>query len=278
MTIAAGAAASVSTQSPPAAPQTPAAAKPDPNLGFTDTPMLPNLPWHVHDPARPHPKVVTPGATPGAPPSDAIVLFDGKDLSKWGHRVAGQPAAPLVDAKWTVRDGYFEVATPRAGDIFTREHFGDVQVHLEWAAPAVVTGTSQGRGNSGLKIMGLYEIQILDSVDNPTYADGQAAAVYGQWPPLVNAARKPGDWQTYDIVFEAPKFDGDKVVKPAFVTVIWNGVAVHVRKELLGTTFNRQLGKYTAHAPELPLMLQDHGNPVRYRNVWARRLGGYDQQ
>ena len=126
--------------------------------------------------------------------------------------------------------------------------------------------------------MGLYEIQILDSVNNPTYADGQAAAIYGQWPPLVNAARKPGDWQTYDIVFEAPKFDGDKVVTPAFVTVIWNGVAVHVRKELIGMTINRQLGRYTAHASELPLMLQDHGNPVRYRIVWVRRLGGYDQR
>ena len=187
--------------------------------------------------------------TPGAPPSDAIVLFDGKDLSKWGHRVQGQPPAQLVDAKWVVRDGYFEVPPARAGDMFTRESFGDAQIHLEWAAPAVVSGTSQGRGNSGLKIMGLYEIQILDSVNNPTYADGQAAAIYGQWPPLVNAARKPGDWQTYDIVFEAPTFDGDKVAKPAFVTVIWNGVAVHVRKELIGTTINRQLGRYTAACP-----------------------------
>ena len=263
-------------QNPPS-PSPPAqTAKPDPNLGYTDTPLLPNLPWHVHDPARPQPPVVTPGTAPGAPPSDAVVLFDGKDLSQWGHRQAGQPPASLADAKWTVREGHFEVPTPRAGDIFTRQSFGDVQVHLEWASPAAATGTSQGRGNSGLKVMGLYEIQILDSFQNRTYADGGAGSVYGQWPPLANAARRPGEWQTFDIVFEAPRFEGDKVVTPAFVTLFWNGVAVHVRKELLGTTINRQLGRYTAHAPELPLMLQDHGNPVRYRNIWVRKLGTRD--
>ena len=162
-------------QNPPPPPPPAQTAKPDPNLGYTDTPMLPNLPWHVHDPARPQPPVVTPGTAPGAPPSDAIVLFDGKDLSHWGHRQAGQPPASLADAKWTVREGHFEVPTPRAGDIFTRQSFGDVQVHLEWASPAAATGTSQGRGNSGLKVMGLYEIQILDSFQNRTYADGGAA-------------------------------------------------------------------------------------------------------
>ena len=259
----------------PAAPaQQPAAAPAQSgDLGYTDTPMLTGQPWHVHDSGRPHPPVVTPSDAPGAPPSDAIVLFNGKDLSKFGQRVAGQPNAPLAAATWPVRDGYFEVGK---GDLYSREAFGDMQIHLEWAAPAEVKGTSQGRGNSGLKIMGLYEIQILDSFNNPTYADGQTGAIYGQWPPLVNATRKPGEWQTYDILFEAPKFDGDKVTKPAFVTVILNGVMLHVHKELLGTTLNRQLAKYTPHAAELPFFLQDHNTPVRYRNIWVRRTGTYD--
>lgn len=255
----------------------PAQATPQPAapVGYTDTPMLPGLPWHVHDPARPHPRMVVAGALPGAAPSDAVVLFDGKDLSKWGHRAAGAaPGAPLAGATWPVRDGYFEVGKT---DLYTREDFGDMQIHLEWAAPANAKGASQDRGNSGLKIMGLYELQILDSYDNLTYADGQAASIYGQWPPLVNAARKPGEWQTYDVVFEAPRFEGDKLVKPAYLTVFWNGVMVHVHKELLGTTLHRQVGKYTAHAAERPLMLQDHNHPVHYRNIWVRRLTAYDQ-
>jgi len=246
------------------------------DLGFTDTPMLPGMPWHVHDPSRPHPKVVTPGAVPGAPPSDAIVLFDGRDLSKWAQAGKGADAGKLVDPKWPVRNGYFEVA-PETGELRTRESFGDVQLHVEWSEPPDVTGTSQGRGNSGVFLMSLYEIQVLDAYNNPTYADGQAAAIYGQWPPLVNAARKPGDWQTYDIVFEAPKFDGDELVKPAYQTVFWNGVMVHLHKELMGPMIYRQVAKYTPHAAELPISLQDHHNPVRYRNIWVRRLAGYDQ-
>ncbi len=157
--------------------------------GFTDTAKLPGLPWHVHDPARPHPRVVTPGDAPGSAPSDAKVLFNGKDLSQWAHRVDGKLVAPT----WTVRDGYFETGK---GSLHTRESFGDVQLHLEWAAPAVIDGNSQGRGNSGIFLMGLYEIQVLDSFNNRTYADGQAAAMYGQWPPLANAARRPGEWQS----------------------------------------------------------------------------------
>ena len=259
-------------QAPPAAPQT---QKPDPNLGFTDTPMLPGLPWHVHDPARPHPKVVTPGTTSGAASSDAVVLFDGRDLAKWGHGTQGDPSK-TTEAKWVVRDGYFEIV-PKAGDLFTRESFGDIQLHVEWAAPAQVSGRSQGRGNSGILIMGLYEVQVLDVYDNVTYADGGAGALYGQWPPLVNAARKPGEWQTYDIIFEAPKFSGDKLEKPAYLTVFWNGVMVHNRKEAMGPMVYRQVAKYAPHAAELPLRLQDHGNPVRFRNIWLRRLSGYDQ-
>lgn len=259
---------------PPASAQSgPPPPKPG-DLGFTDTPMLPGLPYHVHDVARPHPLVVRPGASPGAPPSDAIVLFDGKSLAKWSNvNNQDQPLEP----KWVVRDGYFEV-TPKTGSLVTRESFGDVQLHIEWATPKEITANSQGRGNSGVMLMGFYEVQVLDSYNNPSYADGQAGALYGHWPPLVNAARPPGEWQTYDIVFEAPRFDGEKLVKPAFTTVIWNGVIVHNRKELAGRTVYRDVAKYTPHEAELPLRLQDHGNPVRFRNVWVRRLSGYDSQ
>jgi 3-keto-disaccharide hydrolase len=244
--------------------------------GFTDTPVLPGLRWHVHDPARPHPPVVTPGATPGAAPSDAVVLFDGRDLSKWAHHGTGAESDKLLDPKWAVRDGYFETGA-RTGSLYTRESFGDMQLHLEWAPPSVIAGNSQGRGNSGVFAMGLYEVQVLDSYNNKTYADGQAGAIYGQWPPLANAARKPGEWQTYDIIFEAPRFQDGRVVKAAFQTVFWNGVVIHNRKEVMGATIYRNVATYAPHAAELPLMLQDHSNPVRYRNIWVRRLTSYDQ-
>ena len=235
-------------------------------VGYTDTPILPNLPYHVHDPARPHPIVVTPAAQPGGAPSDAIVLFDGKDLSKW--TTTRQP--------WKVENGYMEV-TPNSGDLRSREKFGDVQVHVEWAAPAQIRGNSQNRGNSGVFLQGLYEVQVLDSSDNLTYADGQAGAIYGQWPPLVNAARKPGEWQSYDIVFEAPQFNGANLVKPAYLTVFLNGVLVHNRKEVSGPTVHRQLAKYAPQPAEDSIVLQDHQQPVRYRNIWVRRLSGYDR-
>jgi Domain of Unknown Function (DUF1080) len=256
--------------------QTPTTPPKSGDLGYTDTPMLPGLPWHVHDPARPHPPKVTPGAVPGAPPSDAIVLFDGKDLSRWAQAGRGAESGKLVDPKWPVRDGNFEIA-PGTGDLRTRDKFGDIQLHLEWSELPDVHGTSQGRGNSGVLVMGLYEVQVLEAYNNLTYADGQAAALYGQWPPLVNAARKPGEWQVYDIVFEAPRFENGKVVKPAYMTVFWNGVMVHLHKELLGPTLHRQLAKYTPHDAELPLSLQDHHDVLRYRNIWVRRLAGYDQ-
>ena len=249
---------------------------PNPDLGFTDTPMLPGLPWHVHDPARPHPPVVTAAATPGGPPSDAIVLFDGKDLSKWMQRGRGADAGKMVDPKWVVEPGYFHVA-PETGELLTREKFGDCQLHVEWSEPPDIRGTSQGRGNSGVLLMSRFEIQVLDAVNNPTYADGQAGGIYGQWPPLANPARKAGEWNVYDIVFEAPKMDGEKLIQPAFFTVFFNGVMVHNRKASMGPMVYRQVAHYVAQPAEDSLMLQDHHNPVRYRNIWIRRIGGYDQ-
>ncbi len=252
--------------------------------GFTDTPMLPGLPYHVHDPNRPHPKVVTPGARPGDPPSDAIVLFDGKDLSQWTSATLGVPgnlgasgySVQSAPAPWKVENGYFEIV-PGTGAIATKQHFGTIQLHLEWAAPSPPRGTSQDRGNSGVFLMGLYEVQVLDSYRSPTYADGQAGAIYGQWPPLVNATRPPGEWQSYDIVFEAPKFEGNRLITPAYVTVFLNGVVLHNRKEEMGPTVYRELAKYRPGPAEGPIILQDHNHPVRYRNIWVRRLAGYDQ-
>jgi hypothetical protein len=255
------------TQAPAAPPPAAQTAKPG-ELGYDDTPTIPGQKWRVHDVNRPAPTLISPGATPGAPPSDAIVLFEGKDLSKWAQR---GPNGESVEPKWPVRDGYFETGA-KSGSMFTRESFGDVQLHVEWATPAVVSGTSQGRGNSGVILMGRYEVQVLDMYNNRTYADGGAGSLYGQWPPLVSAPRPPGEWQSYDIIFEAPRFEGDKVVRPAFVTVFWNGVLAQHRKELVGATSHRSEPKYTPHAAELPLTLQDHSNPVRYRNVWIRRL------
>jgi hypothetical protein len=248
---------------------------PGSNLGYTDTPMLPGLRYHVHDPSRPHPAVVTPGAQTGAAPSDATVLFSGTDLSQW---TTTKPASAEATAgrPWKVENGYVEVA-PNAGDIRTKEKFGDVQLHIEWAAPAVVRGTSQNRGNSGVFLQGRYEVQVLDSFDNPTYADGQAGAIYGQWPPLVNPVRRPGEWQAYDIVFEAPRIEEGKVVTPAYLTVFLNGVLLHHRKEVMGPTVHRALASYAAQPVEDSLVLQDHQQPVRYRNIWIRRLGSYDK-
>lgn len=243
-------------------------------IGYDDTPMLPDSKWRVHDGTRPQPKIVTPGTfstqeKPGLPPSDAIVLFDGKDASRW----MGGDGGPI---KWKVENGYMEVN--RTGNIQTRDHFGDCQLHIEWAAPAEVRGEDQGRGNSGVFLMGRFEIQVLDGYDNITYADGITAAIYGQYPPLVNACRKPGEWQTYDIFFTAPRFEGQNLVSPAYVTVVFNGVLVHHHQEIMGPTGHRSLSSYkTPHGPAGPLVLQDHGDPVRYRNIWYRPLKGYDE-
>jgi hypothetical protein len=192
------------------------------------------------------------------------------------QRGRGADAGKLVDARWKVGDGWFEVA-PETGDLLSREKFGDCQIHVEWSSPTEIHANSQARGNSGVLIMSRYEIQVLDAWQNPTYADGQAGAIYGQWPPLVNPARRPGEWNTYDIVFDAPRFDGQKLVRPGYVTVFYNDVVVHHHKEIRGAMVYRKVATYTAHAPEEPLMLQAHHDPVRYRNVWVRRLNGYDR-
>jgi hypothetical protein len=167
---------------------------------------------------------------------------------------------------------------PGTADLVTKEKFGDCQLHIEWASPAEARGTSQGRGNSGVMFMNRYEIQVLDAYENPTYADGQAGSIYGQWPPLFNPARKPGDWNSYDIIFESPKFEGEKLVKPVYFTVFYNGVVVHHHKEAMGPMVYRQVARYVPHGPEESLMLQNHGNPVRYRNIWLRKLRSYDQR
>jgi len=226
--------------------------------------------WKIHDLDRPAPPVIAPGTastqeTPGRAPSDAVVLFDGKDLSHWAQKDGS-------DAKWKVANGYVEVV-PKTGEIHTREAFGDCQLHVEFAEPAPPKGESQDRGNSGVFLMGLYEIQVLDSYESKTYADGQAAAVYGQYPPLVNASRPPGQWQTYDIVFHGPRFDASgKVARAAHVSVIQNGVLVQDNVELTWPTAHKQRPPYQAHPEKLPLALQDHGHPVHFRNIWIRNL------
>ena len=245
----------------------------DDKRGYTDTPQIPGQKWKVHDAARPRPPKVTPGQPllNEAPPSDAIVLFDGKDLSHWVTARQGKTEEP----KWKVENGYIEIV-PHTGRLVTKEKFGDCQLHVEWMVPTQATGAGQSRGNSGIELMGRYEIQVLESYENVTYADGQAAAIYGQWPPLVNASRPQGEWNVYDIFFEAPSFEGDKLVKPAYVTVVHNGILVQHRKEIIGRAIHRRVATYAPHAAEEPLSLQDHNQPVRFRNIWIRRLKGYD--
>ena len=226
--------------------------------------------WQIHDRSRPQPPIVTPGVAStqeqtGQLPSDATALFGGKDLSEW-QAAAGGPA------RWKVENDYFEVVA-KTGNIRTRRAFGDCQLHVEWATPDPPHGEDQDRGNSGVFLMGLYEVQVLDSFQNRTYPDGQAAAIYGQYPPLVNACRPPGQWQTYDIIFHGPRFDRDgKLLRPAFVTVLHNGALVQDHVAIMGPTEHKQRPPYHSTPEKLPLLLQDHNHPVRYRNIWVREL------
>jgi len=241
-------------------------------IGYDDTPMQPNNTWRVHDGKRPYPAIVTtapPGDRPAGHPSDAIVLVgQGNDLSAW-QMTDGSAAT------WTMSDG---VLLTGKGVLQTRQQFTDFQLHVEFATPSDVKGDSQGRGNSGVFLLGKFEIQVLDSYRNITYPDGQAAAMYGQYPPLVNVSRGPGEWQSYDIIFTAPRFAADSsVAKPAIVTVLHNGVVVHHATAFWGPTRHKSVLPYTPDMASGPIALQDHGNPVRYRNIWIRTLRGYDE-
>ncbi len=229
--------------------------------------------WMVHDENRPAPAVITPGicgseATTVKAPSDAVVLFDGTDVTNWVN-TKGEPT------KWTVRDGYME-SVKGAGDVKSKQQFGSCQLHVEFATPSLVTGTGQGRGNSGVFLQGIYEVQILDSFENKTYPDGQCGALYGRAVPLVNACCKPGQWQMYDIVYRRPVFDqAGTVIRKAVFTVLHNGVLIHDHVELAGGTTwisAHAITEYRPHPDKGPIMLQDHNNPVRFRNIWIREL------
>jgi Domain of Unknown Function (DUF1080) len=212
---------------------------------------LPGVEW-------PKPPIITPGEAAGEPPSDATILFNGKDLSAWEN-----------GDKWKVENGE-AVVTGGAGYIISKQHFGDCQLHIEWSAPVPAVGESQGRGNSGV-FFGPYELQVLDSYENETYYDGQASAIYKQQPPMVNAMRKPGEWNVYDVLWTAPVFKGGKLQSPAYITVLHNGVATQNHFALLGDTPYTRPPQYN-DVGELPIQLQDHGNPVRYRNIWIRPM------
>ncbi len=231
--------------------------------------------WAVHDRNRPNPVKVA--AEPGLPPSDAVVLVDGSEASfkkNWRHKKADRKA------DWKVVDGAMQ-SVKGAGYIQTCASFGDCQLHVEWASPSKVESVGQGRGNSGVFLMGSYEIQVLDSYEtdpskdpnpNPNYADGQASAVYAQNPPLVNASRRPGEWQTYDIIFHQPIWKADKMIHPGSVTVLHNGVLTQDHWEMEGLTTHRKRRPLAPHETRLPLEFQDHGNPVRFPNVWIREI------
>lgn len=243
-----------------------------PNIGYSDTPKLPSG-WCVHDIERPQPEVVTPAEQIGQPPSDAIILFDGTDLSSWVGTRQDNPKKkkynPKAEALWKVENGYME-CTP-TGSIRTRQKFGDCQFHIEWQTANPRQGDSQNAGNSGVFMQSRYETQVLDNYENRTYADGMAGCVYGQQPPLVNACKKPGEWQVYDIIFQAPRFVDEKLISPAYVTVILNGVLVQHKTEILGPTAHKKLPIYKPHGDDV-IELQDHNNNTRFRNIWIRKL------
>lgn len=235
-------------------------------LGYTDTPpIFPGSKWKVHDLNRPAPAAVAPGAKPGDAPADAIVLFNGKDTNAF----VSKDGAPC---KWKIENGELIVD---GGDVWSKESFASCQFHIEWKSDPKTYGNSQKKGNAGVFFMDRYEMQILDCTDNPTYADGMAGAVYGQTPPMVNAVRRAGEWQTYDIIFNAPKLQAGKVVEPATVTVIINGIVVQNNTKLLGPTLHRKATSWEGTFPEkAPFRFQDHKNsiPDRFRNIWVRPI------
>ena len=214
---------------------------------------------------EPEPPIVTPGAVDAAPPSDAIILFDGTDLSKWQEKKGKTP-------RWKIEDDAVTVVK-KTGPMITKEGFGDCQLHIEWRTPPKVKGDGQKRGNSGVFLSDRYEVQVLDSYDNKTYVNGQAGSIYKQYIPLVNASRKPGEWQSYDIIYTVPRFNEDGSLKsPGYITVFHNGLLIQHHAELKGLTVNRGLPRWKAHPVKQPISLQDHGDPVSFRNIWVREL------
>ncbi len=223
--------------------------------------------WAVHDMDEPRPPIVTPGATPSQAPSDAIVIFDGTDTSKLSDE-GGNPT------KWIINDEGALECTKKAGTVRTKQEFGSIQLHIEWATPKKIEGAGQGRGNSGVFFQGIYELQVLCSHENPTYADGQAGAIYGQKKPLVDVSRPAGEWQTYDVIYHRPIFKDrtNEVIRPATITVFHNGVLIQDNWEIKGTTHHKRTAEYRYHPDKLPLKLQDHNNAIRYRNIWVREI------
>lgn len=238
----------------------------DDGQGYNDTPRLPNAPWRVHDRQRPQPPLVEPGG--GfflAPPADAIVLFDGQDLSHWtGGKINGGKINSGIEA------GCINIL--KTGQLASKQQFGDCQLHVEWATPANADGDAMHWGNSGVMFLGKYEVQILESRASRIYADGIAGAIYGQTPPLVNASRPPGQWQSFDIIFTAPRFTGDRLATPAYFTVFFNGVLVQNHVASLGPTKHKLVATYDSRATAGPVVLQQHGSAVRFRNIWIRPL------
>ncbi len=238
-----------------------------------DGPQQPWSKWKVHDTQRPIAPVVTPGTPstpekPGKAPSDAIVLFDGTNMDQWSALDGKEPGFKLEDGVMVANKAY----------IRTKQEFGDVQLHVEWMEPAA-KGDSQGRGNSGVFLMGKFEIQVLDTFDNKTYADGACSAIYGQYPPQVNACLPPGQWQAYDIVFHHPRFKDGKLTEPAYVTVLQNGVLTQEHHRIEGPTAHMHVDNYNGFTLEKgPLELQYHNNPVKYRNDWIRPLEALEHQ
>ncbi|PCJ60012.1 MAG: hypothetical protein COA79_09405 [Planctomycetota bacterium] len=237
---------------------------------YENNPIIPNTDWKVHDQIRAQPEIVVPGSLcelPSVtPPSDATVLFDGSNTEEWVHVNDDRPC------EWEIIDDNIMRVVPKTKNIKTKKSFGDCQLHVEWSAPTEIKGEGQGRGNSGIFMMGDYEIQVLDDYSNPTYADGLSCALYGQKPPLVNSSCKPGQWHIYDIIWKAPIFTDDELTSPAYVTVIHNGVVVQNNYKLIGRTTHMDLGTYAPHPAKGPIWLQDHGDLVSFRNIWIRDL------